>query len=439
MNTLITSPTHWVLLALFTGLLSEPPQLTAADETLALRPAAGDWPWWRGPQRNGHADDSQQAPTQWAAGKNVAWKSPVPGRGHSSPTVVGNIIAMQTADEIQETQSVVAFDRRTGKQLWQQIINRGGLPERIHPKNSHATSTVASDGKRLFAAAFHHESIHLTTLSLDGKPLWNKKIGPFRPQEYRNGYAASPILYGDHVIVLAECDDLSYMVALERTTGNEIWRTKRPSNISYSSPVIGRVAGRDQILIGGCHLVAGFDPTNGRRLWATKATTMATSGTLVWHDDLVFASGGFPDAETVCVKADGSGDIVWRNTQKCYEQSMIVYQGFVYAMNDAGIMFCWRGSDGKEMWKHRLQGPISASPVLVNGNLYIANERGTTFILQATPTKYREIARNELGNSVFATPSICGGRVYLRVAEETDGKRSETLYAIENAQSTNSP
>ena len=439
MNTFKTSPAHWMFLVLLTGLLCEQPRVADADEIPALRPAAGDWPWWRGLQRNGHAEDSQQAPTTWAIDKNVVWKSAVPGRGHSSPTVTGNLIVLQTADEMLQTQSVIAFDRQTGKQLWQQVINRGGFPERIHPKNSHATSTVASDGERLFAAAFHHASIHLTALNLSGDKLWSKKIGPFRPQEYRNGYAASPILYGDHVIVLAECDDLSYMVALERTTGKQIWRTKRPSKISYSSPVIGRVAGRDQILLAGCHLVAGFNPANGLRLWATKATTMATSGTLVWHDDLVFASGGFPDAETVCVKADGSGDIVWKNSQKCYEQSMIVYQGFVYAMNDAGIMFCWRGSDGKEMWKHRLQGPISASPVLANGNLYVANERGTTFVLQASPTKFREIARNQLGNTVFATPSICGGRVYLRVAEQSDDKHTETLYAVENAQTFKTP
>ena len=428
-NIIETSPTRWIFMLLLAATVGEYRGSQAADTVGALQTSVDDWPWWRGPERNGHAAASQPA-TRWAADKNVAWKARIPGRGHSSPTVIGQLIALQTADEKQQTQSVIAFDRQTGKRLWQQVINRGGFPEKIHPKNSHATSTVASDGERLFAAAFHHAAIHLTALDLTGRKLWVKKIGPFRPQEYKNGYAASPILFGEHVIVLAECDTLSYMVALERITGKEIWRTKRPSRISYSSPVIGHVAGRDQILVAGCDLVAGFDPSSGQRLWATAATTMATSGTLVWHENLVFASGGFPDAETVCVKADGTGDIVWKNPQKCYEQSMIVHQGFVYAMTDNGIMFCWRGSDGKEMWKHRLQGPVSASPVLANGNLYIANERGTTFVFRATPERFREVSRNVLGNSVFATPSICGGRIYLRVADVHNDSRQETLYAI---------
>jgi outer membrane protein assembly factor BamB len=157
---------------------------------------------------------------------------------------------------------------------------------------------------------------------------------------------------------------------------------------------------------------------------------MATSGTMVWHKDLVFASGGFPKSETVCIRADGSGTIVWKNTQKCYEQSMIVSDGFLYAMTDPGIVFCWRATDGKVMWRERLRGPISSSPVLSGGNIYMTNERGTTFVFKASPEKYIEMGRNTLGNEVFATPSICGGRLYARVGHLEAGKRREMLYCI---------
>ncbi|MBQ17237.1 MAG: dehydrogenase [Planctomycetaceae bacterium] len=406
------------------------------SSVVAAEPGAGkigphDWPWWRGPSRDGVAAD-RAAPVKWSAKENVLWKSPVPGRGHSSPTIIGSLVVMQTADETKQTQSVIAFDRASGRRAWQTRINSGGFPERINRKNTHASTTVAADGSRLFAVAFHHKSIHVTALDMAGKILWQKQIGPFVPDQYKNGYAASPIVHGSTLIVLAECDGTSYMVSLDRVSGKQNWRTPRPSRISYSSPVLARVAGRSQVLIPGCDKVAGFDPDTGKRLWAVAATTMATSGTMVWHNDLVFASGGFPKAETVCIRADGSGKIVWKNQQKCYEQSMIVHDGHVYAMNDGGIVFCWRATDGQEMWKHRLRGPVSASPILAAGNIYISNERGMTYVFKASPSKYTQVSGNQLGDSVFASPSICGGRLYTRVAHLKAGQRQELLYCIGN-------
>ena len=414
--------------------------LFVSSMSQAAEPAAGkigpnDWPWWRGPARDGVARDAA-APVKWSATSNIAWKTAVPGRGHSSPTVIGSLVVMQTSDETASTQSVVAFDRRTGTKLWQTTINSGGFPARIHRRNTHASSTVAADGTRLFAVALHHDGIHVSGLDMAGKILWQKHIGPFRPDEYKNGYAASPIVHGENLIVLAECDDTSYMVSLERASGKLVWRTPRPSRISYSSPTLARVAGRDQVLISGCDRVAAFDPDTGKGLWEVPATTMATSGTMVWYKDLVFASGGFPKAETVCIKADGSGTIVWRNIQKCYEQSMIVDAGYVYAMTDTGIVFCWRATDGRVMWRERLRGPISSSPVIAGGNIYMSNELGTTFVFKASPTKYIEMGRNSLGNHVFATPSICGGRVYARVGHLEAGSRREMLYCIADGTTT---
>lgn len=403
--------------------------MAVAAEPADAKVGPNDWPWWRGPTRDGVARDSG-APVKWSATDNVAWKAAVPGRGHSSPTVVGSLVVMQTADETAKIQSVVAFDRKTGRKLWQTTINTGGFPDRIHRKNTHASPTVAADGSRLFAVSYHHQGIHVTGLNMSGKILWQKHVGPFRPDQYKNGYAASPIVHGRNLIVLAECDDSSYMVSLDRATGKQVWRTPRPARISYSSPTLGMVAGRQQILISGCDRVAAFNPETGKGLWEVSATTMATSGTMVWHKDLVFASGGFPKAETVCIKADGSGKVVWKNTQKCYEQSMIVHGGYVYAMTDPGIVFCWRATDGKVMWRERLRGPISSSPVIAGGNIYMSNELGTTFVFKASPTKYIELGRNSLGNEVFSTPSICGGRVYARVAHLSAGQRREMLYCI---------
>ena len=396
-----------------------------------LEAKAGDWPWWRGPSMNGIAEAGAPAPVEWSETKNVAWKTPIPGRGHSSPTVVGKRVLLTTADEQAQVQSVLCFERRTGRRLWSREINRGGFPERIHAKNTHATSSVACDGERAFATFLNHDRIQVVALDLDGEPLWDRIAGGFTPDEYKNGYAASPLLYGSSVIVAGDFDGDAFLLALDRKTGERVWSTPRPSKINYASPVVAPIAGRDQLLISGGDLVASYDPRNGKPLWKVAATTMATAGSMVWDQDLVFASGGFPDAETVSIRADGSGKVVWRNDQKCYEQSMLAYDGHVYAVNDAGIAYCWNAETGKEQWRERLRGPISASPVLSGGNIYVSNERGVTFVYRATPARFESVARNQIGSEAFATSTICGGQIFLRVADRVDGRREEMLVCLE--------
>jgi outer membrane protein assembly factor BamB len=391
--------------------------------------ATTDWPWWRGPIRNGWATEAA-VPTTLSATENVLWKTPVPGRGHSSPIVVGDRVYLTTADDRLKTQSVLAFDRSSGKQVWQTEINKGGFPNKNHPKNTEATPTVASDGERLFATFFHHEQIELVALDFQGKILWRQVVGRFNPTMYEYGYAPSPLIYRDTVIVSLEYDGSSFFAAHDRTTGKPMWKAPRPTMITFSSPVVAHVAGKDQLLLSGADKVSAYDPANGKPLWSTAGTTFATCGTMVWDGDIVFASGGYPKPETLAVKADGSGTVLWKNNQKCYEQSMLAYQGYVYGLTDNGVIFCWRGGDGKEMWKRRLTGPVSASPVLAGGNIYWANELGTLYVFKANPEKYEQVAENQIGNDSFASPAICGGQIFLRVAQRNGNDRKETLYCF---------
>lgn len=240
----------------------------------------------------------------------------------------------------------------------------------------------------------------------------------------------SPILYGTTVIVAADYEKGGWIAAFDGKSGDEVWRTKRPFMLSFSSPVVADVAGREQLLISGCSLVASYDPQTGKPLWDVEATTMATCGTIVWDGDLIFASGGYPKPETVCIRADGSKEVLWTNSQKCYEQSMMAVDGYVYCLTDKGVAYCWRGSDGEEMWKERLSGPVSASPVLVGDTIYQSNEGGTTFVFKANPERFEEVAVNRLGDESFASPAICGGRIYLRVADNSGNNRQEYLYCI---------
>ncbi|MFV0445315.1 MAG: PQQ-binding-like beta-propeller repeat protein, partial [Planctomycetaceae bacterium] len=135
-------------------------------------------------------------------------------------------------------------------------------------------------------------------------------------------------------------------------------------------------------------------------------------------------------SETICVKGDGSKQVLWTNNQKCYEQSMLAVEGYVYAVTDPGVAFCWRGHDGQEMWKQRLQGPVSSSPVLVGDNIYSTNEAGLTYVFKANPQQYEEVAQNQLEGEGFATLAVCGHRIYVRTASGDGPQRQEWLYCI---------
>lgn len=391
--------------------------------------AASDWLQWRGPSGKNVAEAGQGAPTHWDSATNVIWQTDIPGRGHSSPTIVGDLIVMQTADEQAEVQGLIALDRSTGEQKWITPVSQSGFPK-LHPKNTHASSTVASDGRLFYSVFNHHQKIEAVAVDASGQIVWKRDVGGFNPKLYEYGYAASPTIYNNTLIVTGNSDTISWMKALDLKTGKEVWSQEMPQGLVWSSPIVGHVAGRDQLLLSGFEKFSAFDPANGKQLWSVPCLTLATCGTAIWEGDIAFASGGYPKAETVAVKADGSGQILWQNKVKCYEQSMLVSDGYVYAFNDQGIFFCWEAATGREMWKSRRQGPVSASPVLVDGLIYASNERGVTYVVKASPESFELVAENNLGDESFATPVILDGRVYLRVAESTSGHRQETLYCI---------
>jgi len=387
---------------------------------------SADWPWWRGPSGNGVA--TGPAPVAWSETQNVAWKAPVPGRGHSSPTVVGQHVILATADEDKQVQSVVCYDRQTGKRRWKTDLHQGGFPSRsqMHPKSSHASCTVAADGERLFVAFLNAGSIVATALDMNGKRVWQQTLGPFVP---KFGFSTSPVLHKSFVVFSCDHQDGGFLAAVHRHNGSIAWREPRPAVATYSSAVVARVDGRDQLLISGGRRVASYDPETGKPLWSCPGASEATCGTLVWQDDRVFASGGYPQSETLCVMADGTRSVLWRNAQKCYAQSMLAHSGYLYAATDGGVAYCWNNQTGDVMWRSRLGGQCSASPVLAGDNLYVSTERGTTYVFKAQPDAYHLVSRNQLGDESLASPAVCGGRLYLRVASHQQTRR-EFLYCV---------
>lgn len=391
-----------------------------------------DWPWWRGPDRNGAAAVDAQLPTRFGSDENVIWKSPIPGRGHSSPIVVGSQVFLATADEANQKHSVLCFDFASGEQLWSREISQGGFPRENHPKNTEASPTIACDGERLFVTFFHHKQVVLSALDLKGETVWEKVVGAFNPQMYKYGYAPSPVLYEDKVIVSAEYDGPSGIVAYSRKDGSVLWKLQRSPSITFSSPVIANVAGKDQLMLSGAQVVTSYDPKTGKGLWQVPGTTAATCGTMVWNGDVVFASGGYPKPETIAIRADGSRRVVWKNKKKCYEQSMIVVDGYLYGLTDRGVLYCWRCGDGQEMWRERLSGPVSASPIYAGGHIYWANEAGTVYVFKPNPRKFDLVAENRLGNEAFASPAVSQNRLLFRIAEGRGSARQEFLVCIGN-------
>lgn len=401
---------------------------------LAAPAISSDWQQWRGPRGNGIADNAatpqgKLPPVTFSKDENVLWQSAIPGRGHGSPTVVGNRIYLSTADDAKGTQSLLSIDRESGQIVWQEVLMTSQKLPEIHNKNTHASSTVACDGERLFVTLYAQDSVWIHCRTIDGDAVWSRKLAPFRPK-YPFGYAASPVLYGELVIATAESEAETALIGLDRKSGKEIWRSPRPQNSSYSSPALLQVGGRQQLVISGGRQITAYDPGTGKQLWSAEGAAKHTAGTVTGEGDYVLASGGYPESETTCIRADGSGRIVWKNNQKSYEQSMIVHDGYVYAFTDKGVAFCWELRSGKEMWKQRLAGPVSSSPVLVGDRIYAGNEKGALFVFLATPDRYVPLAENQLGSDIFPTPTYLDGKIYARVGFQEGQRRREVLFCI---------
>ncbi len=417
-----------VVASLFTGSLAS--LLLAAEPAPSpIQFEASDWPWWRGPDRNGIAAANQNPPLKWSRTENVLWKVTVPGRGHGSVTVVGEQVFLATADEQADKQIVLCFDRNTGKELWRTLVHDGGIERKGNKKASQASGTIACDGERLFISFLNRGAVYTTALSRGGEKLWQTKITDYVVHQ---GYGSSPAIYGSLVIVSADNkgEGGGAIAGLKRETGEIVWRHARPATPNYPSPIILNAAGRDQVFLTGCDRVSSFAPLTGEKLWEIKGATTECVTSTVTDGSIIMTSGGYPKNHMSAVRADGSGEIVWENNVRVYVPSLLIHEGTLYGVTDDGVARCWKAATGEELWKGRLGGTFSSSPVMVGQHIFAINEAGEGFVFKADPAKFKLVAENQLGNEVFATPTICGSRIYMRVAEQQGDVRQEMLYCI---------
>lgn len=385
-----------------------------------------DWPGWRGPTANGLATPGQKPPVHWSDSENIVWKTPIPGRGHGSPTVVGERIYLATADPVKRSQSVLCLDRASGKLVWQTEVHATGADPGKHSNSSAASSTALCDSSQLFINFLNGGAVHTTALDLKGKILWQQKICDYVTHQ---GFASSPMVHNGLVLVSADHKGGGVVAGLNRKDGRVVWSESRPKHHNYTSPSVVQAAGRTQMVMAGCNVVTSLDPATGKKLWELNGSTEECVGSAVTDGTRVFVSGGYPKNHTMAVMADGSGTVAWQNNARVYVPSMIVKEGHLYAVMDAGLAVCWKSDTGEELWKERLGGDFFSSPVMVDDLVYASNVGGKTFVFLATPKEFKLIAQNQLCDEAYASPVVCGNRVYLRAAKRGE-TRQEFLYCV---------
>jgi outer membrane protein assembly factor BamB len=394
---------------------------TATARTTASSPKAteGDWPGWRGPTLDGKSRD-EQVVTKWSRAENVLWKAKVPGRGHSSPIVCSQRVFLTTANEDAHKQYVLAFDRKTGKPLWSTLAHEAEFT-RKNPKNSYASATPACDGQRVYSVFLNRDGLHVTATNLDGKILWQTRAGAFQSQ---HGYGCSPVLFKSLVIINGDSLKDCFVAALDRKSGEVVWRTTRKTtgkNGSYATPIVAQLAGRPQLILTGMGEVSSYDPETGKLIWSCAGPSEVTGCTAACSDKLVFATGGYPEKEILAIRADGAGDvtkshIVWRSGKGvAYVPSPLYHEGYLYVVADGAMVSCFKAATGEPVWQERLQGAFTSSPVLIRDLLYVTNEAGKTFVLKTGP-KFEVVAANTLEEGVLATLAVSGGRLFLRAS-----------------------
>jgi outer membrane protein assembly factor BamB len=387
---------------------------------------AADWPAWRGPTGDGHATPGQTLPVKWSEDENLLWKAEVRGRGHGSPIVVGDQVLLATADVETEEQLVLSFDRATGKSRWETVVHQGHLNTKGHKISSQASSDVVSDGERLFVNFLNDGAIFTTALNLSGKVLWQHRVCDFQVHQ---GFGSSPVIYQNIVLVSADHRGGGKITGLDKLTGKVVWQHDRPPVANYASPGIVTAAGKVQAVLAGCNKIESFDPLTGEKLWSIDGSTEETVVTAVTDGSRVFLGGGYPKNHTLALEADGSGKIAWENVSKTYVPSLLVKNGHVFGVGDAGRAVCWNSATGQERWYEKVDREFYGSPVMADSRIYITSKSGVTSVFEATPEKFTLLGQNALGDESFSTPAICDNRIYLRSAK-TGATRQEFLWCV---------
>jgi hypothetical protein len=417
-----------------------------------------DWPQFRGIAAAGVVDGAS-LPATWnaATGENVVWKTPIPGLGLSSPIVWGDTVFVSTSisgkadsnlkvgyygditpvqDDTMHEWRVYAVDKKSGAVKWQQTAFKGVPKIKRHMKNSHANSTLATDGTRV-VAFFGSEGLY--AYDMKGTLLWKKDLGVLDAGYYMVPAAqwetgSSPVLHDGMVILQADVQKNSFLAMFDAKDGREVWRVARTDVPTWSTPTIHQVNGQTQILVNGMRHVGAYDFKTGKEIWKLSGGGDIPVPTPVVSDGLVYITNAHgPSSPVYAIKETATGDVslkgdetrndhvVWTAPRSGgYMCTPLVYRGLVYIVRYNGVLNVFDAKTGEKKYESRLGGATSAftaSPVASDGRVYIASEDGQIFVIAAGPT-YEQIAMNEMSTPVLATPAISEGRLLLRTQDQ---------------------
>jgi outer membrane protein assembly factor BamB len=384
---------------------------------------AADWTRFRGPNGSGVSDDKSVPVTFDEA--DVRWRLPVPGRGNSSPCVVGGKVFLQTASENGSDRALLCVDAHSGKQLWSKPMT--GQTARMHQKNSLASSTPASDGERVYALFWDGAELTLTGFDFEGALLWKTPLGPFQA---RHGAGASPMVVGKNVVVYNVQDGSALLSAYDGLSGKQVWQTPRKSfkESSYGTPFLRDTAEGPELVVASSMGISGHDPATGAERWnwdwVYKSGPLRLVASPIAGSGLVFATtgNGGGNSHAVAVRPGGNGmtaSLVWEKTKGWpYVPMLLEHAGHLYTVNDRGIAGCYEAATGQELWTARLgTDAFTSSPLLIDGKVYAISEKGTVYVFAADPSRYRSLAKNTLNEEVYASPAVADGRLYVRGRE----------------------
>ncbi len=407
---------------------------------LVVPAPAKDWPGWRGPRGDGSSLENG-VPLHWngPAGQNIAWKTEIPGKGHSSPIVCGDRVFVTSCREDRRDRVLLCLDRASGRILWEKVVLHSPL-ERRHSLNSCASGTPATDGRRVyvtFAAidptvpkgdrSFTTEKerpdavdpceMFVAAYDFQGHDEWHVRPGKFASV---HGYCTSPLLFENLVILNGDHDGNAYLVALDRSSGKTVWKTPRENRTrSYCVPLIRRLDGRTQMILTGSLCVASYDPRTGRRYWIIDGPTEQFIASPVDNGKLVFITAGFPQLHIMAIRPDGHGNVTkthvaWHTTKGCaYVPSPIVVGPYFLVASDGGIASCFQCATGKRYWMERMGSHYSASLIAAGGAVYFLADDGRTKIIRPGP-QLEVLADNPLGENCYASPAVSQGHIFLR-------------------------
>lgn len=414
----------------------------------AVAAPAENWPAWRGPAGTSVSPDTG-VPTEWSETDNIAWKTRLRGLGVSSPIVWGDRafityqigrgtmrpgnhpslvqggdpqaageVALGGAREGDGDGSarfvLAAIDASSGDLVWEHEMTAEGPQPEVHQKSNMASPSPVTDGERVYA---WFSTGQLVAVDMNGEPVWERHLGEeYSVFDISWGHGSSPTLHDDKLILICFHNSASYLLALDKRTGEELWKTDRETQAtSYSTPAV--VNG--EIIVNSSEGVEGYDAETGEKLWQFSEANRFPIPAPVHSNGVVYLSRGYRSGPYLALKTGGRGDIArshvrWHvDTGAPYVSSIIQYQGLIYMANGGGIVTCVDAETGERVWQERMGGVYSATPVAADGKVYFFSENGEALVLEAG-REPNVLARNKLSEHIIASPAIADGKLFVR-------------------------